>query len=65
MTVLKGEVQSFKENDNYSVYGSTTILKYSIAADFFYILFAHLSTDSIKYIQIGKVMGDLGDIAIN
>ena len=35
MTVLKGEVQSFKQNDNYSVYGSTTILKYSIAADFF------------------------------
>ncbi len=42
MAVLKGEVKNFKENDNYSVYGPTTILKYSIAADFFYILFEHL-----------------------
>ena len=65
MAILKGEVKNFKENDNYSVYGSTIILKYSFAADFFYTLFGHLSTDSIKYIQIGKVMGDLGDIAIN
>ena len=65
MAFLKGEVQSFKENDICGVYGPTIILKHSIAADFFYILFGHLWIDSITYIQIGKVMGDLGDIAIN
>ena len=42
MTVLKGEVQSFKENDNYSVYDSNIILKHSITTDFFYTLFGHL-----------------------
>ena len=62
MAVLKGEVKNFKENDNYSVYDSNIILKHSITTDFFYTLFGHLWIDSIKYIQIGKVMGD---IAIN
>ena len=42
MAFLKGEVQSFKENDICGVYGPTIILKHSIAADFFYILFGHL-----------------------
>ena len=65
MAVLKGEVKNFKENDNYSLYGSNIILKQSITTDFFYTLFGHLWIDSITYIQIGKVMGDLGDIAIN
>ena len=35
MAILKGEVKNFKENNNYSVYGPTHILKYSIPADFF------------------------------
>jgi hypothetical protein len=42
MAVLKGEVKNFKENDNYSLYGSNIILKQSITTDFFYTLFGHL-----------------------
>jgi len=71
LAVLKGEVHSFKDNNNYGDYGPTIIIKHSIATETFYTLYGHLSTDSIKDIQIGtvitqgEVIGNVGSSAVN
>jgi len=52
---LKGIVHSFKDNTNFGDYGPTIILEHSINSIVFYTLYGHLSTNSLKEIQIGQV----------
>ncbi len=65
---LKGKVHSFANNQNDKDYGPTIILEHRVS-DFlkaifaekntendlvFYTLYGHLTTDSVKYIQVGQ-----------
>ncbi len=51
---LKGKVHSFANNQHTKDYGPTIILEHKIDDLLFYTLYGHLTTDSIKYIQIGQ-----------
>ncbi|WP_283642438.1 peptidoglycan DD-metalloendopeptidase family protein [Croceibacter atlanticus] len=68
---LKGTVHSFKNNTNFGDYGPTIILEHHLESIVFYTLYGHLSTNSLKNIDIGQVVekGDciaqLGTAEIN
>jgi peptidoglycan LD-endopeptidase LytH len=61
---LKGKVHSFANNGNEKDYGPTIILEHCLSDVLneentendlvFYTLYGHLTTDSIKYIQVGQ-----------
>ncbi len=69
---LDGEVHSFADNDLPLDYGPTLILKHQPAEDIeFFMLYGHLSRDSIARWQVGKrfvagqQIGELGDVSEN
>jgi peptidoglycan LD-endopeptidase LytH len=51
---LDGEIHSFKNNKNFGDYGPTIIMKHQIDDSKFYILYGHLSSNSIDNQYIGK-----------
>lgn len=66
LSVLDGEIHSFKNNDQFGDYGPTIILKHHINNQPFYTLYGHLSRESLHTIKIGQkiekgeVIGKLG-----
>lgn len=52
---LKGEVHSFKDNNNLGDYGPTIILKHSFNNFSFYTLYGHLSKSSLYNLKKGMV----------
>ena len=71
LAALDGCVHSFNNNTGLGDYGPTIILEHKIEEHKFYTLYGHLSLESIKAIEIGKVfrkgqrMGTLGDATVN
>lgn len=71
LTVLDGQIHSFKNNKNFGDYGPTIIVKHSIEKNEFYSLYGHLSKNSLENIRVGNqvykghTIGFLGDSAIN
>ena len=66
-----GTVHSFKNNTNHGDYGPTIILKHKVDDVIFHTLYGHLSLESIKNLEVGKLFkkGDkiatLGDTSVN
>ncbi len=71
LSVLDGEIHSFKNNTSFGDYGPTIIIKHSFDSFIFYSLYGHLSEASINNIIIGQkvakeeVIGYLGASTIN
>ena len=71
LSVLDGEIHSFKNNNNYGDFGATIILKHQIKNQIFYSLYGHLSLSSIENISVGDTVlqgnpiGFLGDSSVN
>ena len=71
LSVLDGEIHSFKNNLNHGDYGPTIIVKHSIDNNVFYSLYGHLSTSSIENIRVGQqvkqgeIIGSLGSSNVN
>jgi len=67
LSVLEGEIHSFKYNDNHGDYGPTIIIEHHIDDEIFYSLYGHLTTSSIKNLKVGQfvnrgeVIAFLGD----
>jgi murein DD-endopeptidase MepM/ murein hydrolase activator NlpD len=53
---LPGRVHSFKDNNQSGDYGPTIILEHVLGNDTFYSLYGHLSRDSIKELQVGRMI---------
>ncbi|MFT6996582.1 MAG: murein DD-endopeptidase MepM/ murein hydrolase activator NlpD [Cryomorphaceae bacterium] len=53
---LPGRVHSFKDNNESGDYGPTIILEHVLGNDKFYSLYGHLSRDSIKDLQVGRMI---------
>lgn len=51
---IDGKVHSFKNNNNPGDYGPTIILEHELDNIQFYTLYGHLSTESLKKLDIGK-----------
>lgn len=71
LSVLDGEIHSFKNNKNHGDYGPTIIVKHLIDGETLYSLYGHLSEKSLKNLYIGKevnkgeVIAILGDANVN
>lgn len=71
LSVIDGEIHSFKNNTNFGDYGPTIILKHQIDNQTFYSLYGHLSEKSIKNLQVGEkvqqgqIIAQLGDNTVN
>ncbi|MEN8856788.1 MAG: peptidoglycan DD-metalloendopeptidase family protein [Flavobacteriaceae bacterium] len=71
LSVLDGEIHSFKNNKNHGDYGPTIIIKHQFKETAFYSLYGHLTISSIKNLEIGQkvkrgeVIGFLGDASVN
>lgn len=70
-TPLDAVVHSFNNNSNYGDYGPTIILKHVIETVAFYILYGHLSLESIQNLIVGQQfkqgeqIATLGDATVN
>jgi peptidoglycan LD-endopeptidase LytH len=53
---LNGKVHSFKYNDQHLDYGATIILEHSFMGEDFYLLYGHLSVQSLADKQIGQYL---------
>ncbi len=68
---IDGTIHSFKNNLGLGNYGPTIILQHNIQNHDFYTLYGHLSLNSIKNIEVGRILkkgeqlGTLGDYEIN
>lgn len=71
LSVLDGEIHSFKNNLNHGDYGPTIIVKHTINEKVFYSLYGHLSISSLENIEVGQkvkqgeVIGSLGGNDVN
>ncbi|SNR16184.1 peptidoglycan DD-metalloendopeptidase family protein [Tenacibaculum jejuense] len=71
LSVLDGEIHSFKNNLNHGDYGPTIIIKHQVKDIEFYSLYGHLSLDSLENIKVGQkvtqeeVIGYLGENTVN
>jgi len=71
LSVLEGEIHSFKNNTNFGDYGPTIIIKHHFEEFVFYSLYGHLSVDSIENISVGQkvnrgeIIGALGESKVN
>jgi murein DD-endopeptidase MepM/ murein hydrolase activator NlpD len=71
LSVLDGEIHSFKNNLNHGDYGPTIIVKHTIEQKEFYSLYGHLSVESLDHIKIGQrvkqgeVIATLGKSEVN
>jgi len=71
LAALDGKVHSFKNNIGLGDYGPTIILEHQLEGFVFYTLYGHLSFESIKNLNTGKVfhqgdtIGYLGDASAN
>lgn len=71
LSVLEGEIHSFKNNTNFGDYGPTIIIKHCLKEVVFFSLYGHLSIESIENISIGQkvakgeIIGSLGDSTVN
>jgi len=71
LSVLDGEIHSFKNNKNHGDYGPTIIIKHQFKETVFYSLYGHLTISSIKNLELGQkvkrgeVIGFLGDASVN
>lgn len=60
---LNAVVHSFRNNNNFGDYGPTIILEHSDIDHIFYTLYGHLSSNSIKNINIGDIFNKGEDLA--
>lgn len=51
---LNGKIHSFANNLNFGDYGPTIILEHELEGELFFTLYGHLSTDSLKDLEVGK-----------
>jgi murein DD-endopeptidase MepM/ murein hydrolase activator NlpD len=71
LSALDGEIHSFNFNAGFGDYGPTIILKHHIENQTFYILYGHLSLDSLEGLEIGAFVkkgmqiASLGNAAVN
>lgn len=54
LSVLDGEIHSFKNNTNHGDYGPTIIIKHVINDKEFYSLYGHLSIESLEHLKVGQ-----------
>lgn len=71
LSVLDGEIHSFKNNTNHGDYGPTIIIKHVINDKEFYSLYGHLSIESLEHLKVGQMVtqgekiATLGDSFVN
>lgn len=71
LSVLDGEIHSFKNNDEIANYGPTIILKHSVHDVEFYSLYGHLNIESLDGVKVGQKVrkgqhiAALGERAVN
>ncbi|MFY7670992.1 peptidoglycan DD-metalloendopeptidase family protein [Tenacibaculum sp. MEBiC06402] len=71
LSVLAGEIHSFKNNLNHGDYGPTIIVKHNEQGKEFYSLYGHLSLESLENLEVGQkvkqgqVIATLGKSTIN
>jgi murein DD-endopeptidase MepM/ murein hydrolase activator NlpD len=54
---IDGKVHSFKYNDQHLDYGATIILEHSFMGEYFYLLYGHLSMQSLADKEVGQIIG--------
>lgn len=68
---LKGRIHSFRNNRGQGNYGPTVITEHILSGDHFYLLFGHLSSDSLlkivqrKFVEKGHLIGYIGNMKEN
>lgn len=71
LSVLDGEIHSFKNNTNHGDYGPTIIVRHLIKDKEFYSLYGHLSIESLEHLKVrqkvkqGEKIATLGASFVN
>jgi murein DD-endopeptidase MepM/ murein hydrolase activator NlpD len=58
LSVLRGKIHSFHNNEDDGNYGPTIIVEHYIQGERFYTLYGHLSLESIENIEVGQEVED-------